>query len=468
MKTFKLFGLLSIFALCLVAHTGKAQTIRGKVLDTRNKPVAGVVVNDGVNFTVTDKNGAYTLPANADLCRYVSISVPAQYQLPVNNYNLFQFYKPIEREKTDRSYDFVLERRKNVVEKFNYLVFSDPQPKNDFHFVRFFTETVPDVKDFLKTLDGETYGFVEGDIVSDALHLYPLYVSAVSSWGIPMMHVIGNHDFNLNYAEASEEADWRKGYAEKNYESYYGPTDYSLNIGSIHIICMKDINYLGNKKYKVRLLKEQLEWLKKDLSYIAPGTTVFLNVHAPIYKVISADHPSREILDIFKDYNVHVFSGHTHYHKNEILADNIYEHNVGPVCGFHWLGKVGRCGAPNGYMWVEVDGKNLKWHYKSTNHDLDYQFKIYKPGKFETQPQYIVANVWDWDPTCRVKWYEDGILKGEMEQFTDIDQDYCKLGRVNIYWTDHLFRAKPSETAKSIKIEVVNRFGETYTQTVKL
>lgn len=35
------------------------------------------------------------------------------------------------------------------------------------------------MKKFLSTIKGEVYGFVEGDIVSDALHLYPLYTSAV-------------------------------------------------------------------------------------------------------------------------------------------------------------------------------------------------------------------------------------------------------------------------------------------------
>ena len=64
--------------------------------------------------------------------------------------------------------------------------------------------------------------------------------------------------------------------------------------------------------------------------------------------------------------------------------------------------------------------------------------------------------------------YEDGILKGSMEQFSDIDQDFIDSGRVKVYRTDHLFRAKPSSTAKEIKIEVINRFGETYTKTIEL
>ena len=87
------------------------------------------------------------------------------------------------------------------------------------------------MKKFLSTIKGEVYGFVEGDIVSDALHLYPLYTSAVASWNIPMMHVIGNHDFDKRYAEAGRTLDKTKGYGEQTYEAFFGPTDYSLNIG---------------------------------------------------------------------------------------------------------------------------------------------------------------------------------------------------------------------------------------------
>ena len=45
---------------------------------------------------------------------------------------------------------------------------------------------------------------------------------------------------------------------------------------------MKDIDYDGNKKYTERFTPEDLDWLRKDLSYVPEGSTVFLNVHAPV------------------------------------------------------------------------------------------------------------------------------------------------------------------------------------------
>ncbi len=467
MKKIELFLLCWLSALLAMAgQQSDSFIIQGKITDEQNRPIANVVVNDGINFTTTDAYGMYTLNTDTDKCNFVRISVPAAYELPVNEQNLFRFYLPINR-KNNGGYDFKLKKRTSVDKQFTYMVFSDPQPKNDFHFVRFFTETVPDVKAFVAQLKGDVYGFVEGDIVSDALHLYPLYTSAVASWGISLMHVIGNHDFDLKYEALSRVGNVSKKYAEHTYEDYYGPTDYSLNLGDIHVVCMKDIDYMGHKKYNVRFTPEQIEWLRKDLSYVKPGSTIFLNVHAPLFKVLEND-ADKEVFNLLKDYNVHVFSGHTHYHKNVIMADNIYEHNVGAVCGFHWVGDTSRCGTPNGYMCVEVDGNDVTWHFKPTGHDINYQFKVYKPGQFESQAEYVVANVWDWDSTYQINWYEDEVLKGSMEQFIDLDQDYVKSGRVNMYRTEHLFRAKPSPNTRVVKIEVTNRFGEVYTQDIKL
>ena len=67
-----------------------------------------------------------------------------------------------------------------------------------------------------------------------------------------------------------------------------------MNIGNIHVICMKDIEYLGDKKYYTQLTAEQLEWLKKDLSYVKIGTSVILYVHAPILNIAN----SKLVLDV--------------------------------------------------------------------------------------------------------------------------------------------------------------------------
>ena len=86
-----------------------------------------------------------------------------------------------------------------------------------------------------------------------------------------------------------------------------------------------------------------------------------------------------------------------------------------------------RCGAPNGYLVVEVKGNAATWYYKATGHDSDYQFRVYRPNEFKSQADYLVVDVWDWDPTYQVTWSENGIEKGRMEQFDDEDQDYIDM-----------------------------------------
>lgn len=112
------------------------------------------------------------------------------------------------------------------------------------------------------------------------------------------------------------------------------------------------------------------------------------------------------------------------------MTPTLYEHNIGAACGAWWAGHVNRCGAPNGYL---------------------------------------VVNVWDWDPTYQVKWSENGTDKADMERFNDEDQAYIDMrGKASGYHTSHLFRCRPSSGATSIRIEVSNRFGQTFTQNVTL
>ena len=95
--------------------------------------------------------------------------------------------------------------------------------------------------------------------------------------------------------------------------------------------------------------------------------------------------------------------------------------------------------------------------------------RVYKPGEFRTQKNYVVANVWEWDPHCRVVWYEDGRYKGRMQQFTDNDEAFLltKLLKPQLAKTRHLFRARPtSKKYRTIKVIFINRFNQTYTYTI--
>lgn len=182
-------------------------------------------------------------------------------------------------------------------------------------------------------------------------------------------------------------------------------------------------------------------------------------------------HPNAaQLKEVLKNYNVHVFSGHTHFFQNNEVSPVLYEHNIGAACGGWWTGWVNQCGAPNGYMVVDVDGNDLKWHYKGTRRDFSYQFRIYNKGEFKSQSSFVVANVWDWDSACKVVWFQDGKPMGEMEQFVDSDEERASelKNRASAEKTGHLFRAMPADGSKEIRVEFTNRFGEVYTKSIRL
>lgn len=197
--------------------------------------------------------------------------------------------------------------------------------------------------------------------------LFDNYKASLKNTGATFFQCIGNHDFDRQYQGLHNMELASPVYGEMVYESHFGPTDYSFNIGKAHIVTMKNINYVGGKSYLTSLTGQQLDWLKKDLSYLPEGSLVILNMHAPSWNRISPDGNIRnaaQLKEVLKNYNVHVFSGHTHFFQNNEVSPVLYEHNIGAACGGWWTGWVNQCGAPNGYMVVDVDGNDLKWHYK--------------------------------------------------------------------------------------------------------
>ena len=231
---------------------------------------------------------------------------------------------------------------------------------------------------------------------------------------------------------------------------------------------MKDIDYDGNKKYTERFTPEDLDWLRKDFKLCArrkhriPERTRSGSQQHGIGRW-KCTQRQRAFSNYLRPYQVHIFSGHTHFYENQQPAPTIYEHNIGAACGAWWAGHVNRCGAPNGYLVVEVKGDDVKWRYKATGCSPDYQFRLYKPGEFESQKDYVVANIWDWDRTYTVNWYEDGVFErchaGFLMMKTRIYINIGERKEKPAIITRHSFSGhKPAKGTKSVKVVVKNRF----------
>lgn len=471
-----------MLALACVSLSSFAQqtqfAVKGLVVDNKGKGIENVVVNDGVNFTTTDKQGHWTMNTDTLRSKFISISTPAGYQLKAEK-GLARFYTPIKEAVSGADVKFVLTARKKAADTFSYIAISDPQVLNDDELNRWRSETVADLHHVVDSIkkSREVVGMALGDMVFDNMPLYAGYSATCQQIGATMFHVIGNHDFDKRYQDLHNMRPGTPVWAEHYYNQYFGPTDYSFNIGKVHVITMKNLDYMGNKKYTEAVSDAQLAWLEKDLSYVAKGTTVFLNLHAAgwnVYNNAGNFRGADALAKVLKDYNVHFFCGHTHFYQNIIVNPTFYQHNIGAACGAWWAGDLSVCGAPNGYLVVDVQGDDVRWHFKPTKGSFSDQFTTYLPGEFRTQVGMVVANVWDYDSTCKVEYLEDGVAKGAMTQFADIDDNYIyqqhRLGKKvpSDRITGHLFRFKPSKGTKQVTIVFTNHFGEKYQRTYQL
>lgn len=459
----------------------RAFEIKGFVRDELGQGVSGVVVNDGRNFTVTDEEGAWRLTSDTAICKYVSISTPADFELPQTNGVADGYYKRITKEMRKQENVFVIKRRTRKSDKFRYIAISDPQVLNEHDMLRWENETVVDVMATIakanKIGNGrksaaadiiETVGVTLGDLVFDSQELYSQYKTSVENMGMTIFQCIGNHDFDKRYADLQNMPVGTPVYAEQMYEEYFGPVNYSFNIGKVHVITIKNINYHGNKKYEERVTPDVLMWLENDLSYVPKGSLVFLNMHAPAWndmeKVNNVENEN-DLEDVLKGYNVHIFCGHTHFYENVEVDNELYQHNIGAACGAWWIGDMNRCGASNGYMIVDVNGKNVKWNYKGTGKPADYKMKVYNVGEFTDEEKCVVANIWDWDSSCKIEWYQNGLYMGKMDSFKGVDSDVVKMlpRKGQRVATRHLFRAKAQRGSK-VRIVYTDHFGKTYSK----
>lgn len=445
----------------------------GRVVDGKGNGVAKVVVTNGSEFTVTDDRGAWTLPTDTNMCKFVYISTPSGYCLPRRG-AIADFYVGVRTLADNRGkHDFVLQRREKKDDKFYFIAISDPQVKNREQLAKWNKQTIPDLRNTAERLSGEheVVTMALGDIVWDNMKLFDGYKQSVNSLPVTAFQCIGNHDFDKRYQALNNMPLGTPVYGEMEYHRHFGPVDYSFNIAGVHVVTLKNINYMGNKDYREQITGAQLEWLRRDLSYVPKGSMVILNMHAAAWNVVEAGGNvlnAEQLAEVLKGYRVHVFAGHTHFLQNNIVSDSLYEHNIGAACGTWWRGDVNRCGAPNGYMIVTASADSLSWQYKPTGDDVSRQMSLYSVGEFLSHPFDVVANVWDCDTETVVEWYEDGVCRGRMERFTDNDEAYLQLlgKRGKTCLTSHLFKATPAPGTKEITVVVKNRFGETFRKSV--
>lgn len=491
-----------------------------------DKGVSGVTVSDGVEVTQTDADGVYYLHSDKKY-GYVWLSVPGGYEPPVKGI-LPVFWQPLEMPASvHERRDFELEAADN--DRFTLYVLGDMHLANRLNDLVQFAEFAEDLRAEMAGASGRKYALTLGDMTWDLYwydHNYGFaqYLDTMerSFKDLPVFHTMGNHDNDFHRI-----GDFNK---EIPYRTRLTPTYYSFNLGKIHFIVLDDIDYnetgTGDKNrrhYKCNFTSDQMDWLRKDLSYVDKGTPVILSTHAPVFRpspsggfrpgLSGADAPgegdTKELIEALKGRTVHFFTAHTHmmFNYDRLEEERFYEHNAGSICGsWWWCGyltsgiNLGQDGSPSGYTILEAEGKEFRWKYKAVGYPESCQFRAYDMNEVRKavtmesaggksgfrpfveavgnhDPNTVLLNVWNWDDRWTVEVTENGkrldaaprydmdplhILAMTAKRFKSTDSPNF----TTLPWT-HFFEVTASAPDTELHIKVTDRFGSTFEETMK-
>ncbi len=394
-------------------------TLYGVVTDSSTgKGIAGVPVTDGYKFVVTDANGVYQMIPD-EHCRKVYLSLPAAYKVPLNAKHLPQIYSAEDVKLGELfRYDFNLEPLDESEENFTLMMISDPQCSKTSHVSRYVNETIADIKTYISAQQSagryrKCYAFTLGDIISDSSTMWDNMVNSMSDVKatdgyLPFFQCMGNHDHDATVEGTYLEGDFN---ATHYFFEKFGPSDYSINRGNVHIIVMDDIlvstpsaNTSVNGKtwgYNVGYNEKQMEWLRQDLELVPDkeNKMVVLCQHIQIRGTQTNHCP--DILSMLTQFKeAHIMIGHTHYCHNYIHSDYvckggqpIYEHIHGAACGSWWSCNSQVSGGANCYNLYEVTGSTMKnWIVKPTKRDPSYQMRVFDGNQSYTGKKSYIYN----------------------------------------------------------------------------
>ena len=439
----------------------EVRNIFGYVKDSSGKPIEGVAVSDGFSVITTDSNGYFAMEPSSD-AYYIFISVPAEYEIPINKLGQPEFY---QRYPGKQQYDFTLTPLAEGKEKkFALFAMADPQIWNTLSMTRFKNEAVPGIAAHGVEVSQSMpcYGITLGDIASTNFtsggnsekYREPLRdLFSKSVIGMPVFQVMGNHDAIYAYHAGGVDpkpdrynSTWQIK-MQRGHESVFGPVNYSFNRGDVHVIGMRNIEYYmsSSNEYTARLgfLTEQIEWLKQDLAVVPKDKLIVFCAHIPLFDDDNNENVDKVMKLLSQFENVHILTGHKHInrnHEHEVTTTKgvkIFEHNVSTVCGSWWASNMAADGTPIGYqVFVCEDNDFADWYYIGYTKGMNsrsHQMRLYrgdaitggkKSGtdsygvkgyyKFNYDSDVLLANVYNADSKWKIEVYEDGVYSGDM------------------------------------------------------
>ena len=242
----------------LAAYTGHVFVDKNGngVFDKGEKTLSGVMVSDGLNVVKTKRDGSFTLPGH-EKERFIFITTPSGYR--TNN----AYYRRIETGQT--VYDFGVTPYNAHVGKdgsHRFVHLSDTEISGpgsvDEH-----TDWVQNLRDYAAN---EDVAFIihGGDICYETGLKKHIRLMNTENMNVPVFYSIGNHDLV------------KGAYGEELFESLYGPTWYSFDVGSVHYVVTPMMGGDYAPSYRP---SDVYKWLKNDLAQIPEGKPVIVFNH---------------------------------------------------------------------------------------------------------------------------------------------------------------------------------------------
>lgn len=306
----KILALVVILAVIVIAAVVLAIVFhndgpyKGKVLDAGGAPVAGVSVSDGKHVVKTDADGNFELRGWYET-HFITVTAPAGY--------LAQTYY-IRADKKTESYDFTLTKSEipaGAAHSFLQISDSEIGEKGTGEWLA-----------HVKQVGAETdaaFLIHTGDICyEDGLkrHIRDMNTETM---GLPVYYCIGNHD----YVDGK--------YGEELFESIYGPTWYSFEVGNVHYIVTPFGP--GGDKASCYSKKDCWRWLKNDLDNTDDSMKVVIFNHNTPWTDDYVLEFDGKTLDL-KAHNLLAWAfGHYHYNYVEDSNGIMNISTARPDCG---------------------------------------------------------------------------------------------------------------------------------------
>lgn len=389
--------------------------------------IPNVSVSNGLDVVRTGPQGRYSLPLAPESILF--ITKPAEYEVPVDDNNLPQYYYVHYPEGTPDVADFefpVIEPTGELPERIDFpllqgevdkhrfkaMAFADPQAATDQSQDQVREDIVNELIDnpYLAA-----FGIVAGDVVNNNLDLYPRHIAMMGEIGIPLWNVPGNHDMNFRAPDDR--------YATETFKRYFGPTNFSFDHGNVHFIGLDNVEYKGegqgefdNTIYRGYILPKQIQWLKNDLRHVSRAKLIVIVSHISLITYALDDQGERysqgdnintvnldELVEVLSpSQRVYAISGHDTSNSWKVKLDHTHNWH-GDWFLVHTLAEV------RGNGWDEGPRDERKVHLATMQDGNPNGYYVMHFDDVRVTPEFIPA---EGDPNQNMRIVLDPLLKG--------------------------------------------------------